>query len=71
MSKPMVDTDKKYEELKRELFNWGNDYIEEFLGYAEDLSGRSKDEIENLMDETYAQMPDDVLEEFFEKFLIK
>lgn len=69
----MDNDERKYEELKRELFIWGNDYIEEFLGYPEDLvlADYSKDEIENLMDETYAQMPDDVLEEFFEKFNIK
>lgn len=69
----MDNDERKYEELKRELFIWGNDYIEEFLGYPADLvlSDYSKDEIENLMDETYAQMPDDVLEEFFEKFNIK
>lgn len=67
----MDNDERKYEELKRELFIWGNDYIEEFLGYSDDVYGLSKDEIENLMDEAYAQMPDDVLEEFFEKFNIK
>ncbi len=69
----MDNDERKYEELKRELFMWGNDYIEEFLGYPADLvlADYSKDEIENLMDETYAQMTDDVLEEFFEKFNIR
>ena len=66
-----MDDERKFEELKRELFIWGNDYIEEFLGYSDDVYDLSKDEIENLMDETYVQMPDDVLEEFYEKFLIK
>lgn len=66
-----IDDERKYEELKRELFMWGNDRIEEFLGYSEDVAGLSKDEIENLMDETYAQMPDDVLMEFYEKYNIK
>ena len=67
----MDNDERKYEELKRELFMWGNDYIEEFLGYSDDVDGLSKDAIEKLMDETYAQMPDDVLEEFFEKYNIK
>ena len=69
----MNNDERKYEKLKKELFICGNDYIEEFLGYPADLvlTDYSKDEIENLMDETYAQMPDDVLEEFFEKFNIK
>lgn len=67
----MDNDERKYKELKRELFIWGNDYIEEFLGYSDDVDRLSKDEIENLMDEAYAQMPDDVLEEFFEKFNIK
>lgn len=67
----MDNDERKYNELKRELFIWGDDYIEEFLGYSDDVDRLSKDEIENLMDETYAQMPDDVLEEFFLKFNIK
>ena len=63
--------DGKYEQLKRELFMLGNSYIEEFLGFSFDITGLSKDAIEKLMDETYAQMPDDVLEEFYEKYLSK
>ncbi len=63
--------DEKYEQLKRELFMLGNSYIEEFLGFSDDITGLSKDAIEKLMDETYAQMPDDVLEEFYEKYLSK
>lgn len=63
--------DGKYEQLKRELFMLGNSYIEEFLGFSDDITGLSKDAIEKLMDETYAQMPDDVLEEFYEKYLSK
>ena len=41
----MNDDERKYEELKKELFIWGNDYIEEFLGYPGDLvlSDYSKD----------------------------
>ena len=30
--KVVDDMDKRFEELKRELFDWGYDYIEEFLG---------------------------------------
>lgn len=60
----------KYEKLKKQLFIWGKDRIEEFLGYSDNITGLSKDAIENLMDETYSQMPDDVLEEFYQKYLI-
>ena len=60
----------KFEELKKELFNWGRDYIEEFLGYEYDYD-LSKDEIDCLMDEVYEQMPAETIEEFYEKFLIK
>ena len=63
--------EKRFEELKRELFMRGKDCIEEFLGFSDDISGLSKDEVENLMDETYAQMPGDVLQEFYEQFNIK
>lgn len=62
--------DKRFEELKRELFNWGTDYIEEFLGYEIDYDW-SKDTIDNAMDEAYEQMPEEELEVFYQKFLIK
>ena len=62
---------KRFEELKESLFSWGNDYIEEFLGYSEDIEGMSRSEIEKLMDNTYEQMPNDELEVFYEKFNIK
>lgn len=63
--------DKRFEELKKALFDWGNDYIEEFLGYSEDVAGMSRSEIEELMDDTYSQMPDEELEEFYQKFCIE
>ena len=62
--------DKRFEELKRELFNWGIDYIEEFLGFEIDYDWE-KDTIDNAMDEVYEQMPDDELEVFYEKFCIE
>lgn len=61
--------DKRFEELKRELFSWGLDYIEEFLGFEAD--GYSSDELENLMDQVYENMPEDELEEFYAKFCIE
>ncbi len=61
---------KRYEELKKALFMAGNDYIEEFLGFSDDVYDKNKDEIERLMDETYDQMPDDILEEFYQKYNI-
>ena len=60
---------KRFEELKRELFNWGLDYIEEFLGFEAD--GYSSDELENLMDQAYENMSEDELEEFYAKFCIE
>jgi hypothetical protein len=61
---------KKFEELKSALFNWGNDYIEEFLGSEYD-SDWDKDTIDNAMDEVYMQMPEEELNKFYEKFNIK
>lgn len=58
----------RYEKLKEMLFGWGNDYIEEFLGYSVDIGGMNRSEIEELMDETYDQMPEEILQEFYEKF---
>lgn len=60
--------DKKFEKLKTALFNWGTDYIEEFLGF-EINSDWEKDTIDNAMDEVYQQMPEEELEEFYQKFL--
>ena len=45
--KVVDDMDKRYEELKRELFDWGYDYIEEFLGCEIDYDW-DKDTIDNL-----------------------
>ena len=61
--------DKRFEELKSELFNWGYDYIEEFLGYEIDYDWE-KDTLDNLMDEVYQQMPEEELEVFYMKFCI-
>lgn len=68
----MNNMDKRFEELKRKLFDWGTDYIEEFLGYEYDIDDDwSKDAIDNAMNETYEQMPEEELEVFYQKFLIK
>ena len=64
------DMDKRFEELKRELFDWGYDYIEEFLGCEIDYDW-DKDTIDNLMDEVYQQMPEEELEVFYQKFCIE
>lgn len=60
----------RFEKLKKELFNYGTDYIEEFLGYEID-SDWEKDVVDNLMDEVYKQMPEEELEVFYEKFCIE
>ena len=60
--------DRRFNELKRELFNWGLDYIEEFLGFEAD--GYSSDELENLMDQRYEDISEEELEEFYDKFMI-
>lgn len=60
--------DDRFERLKSELFNWGLDYIEEFLGFEAD--GWDKDVLDGLLDEAYVQMPEDILEEFYRKFKI-
>lgn len=61
---------KRFEELKKELFDWGYDYIEEFLGFEIDYNW-DKDTIDNLMDEVYEQMPKEKLEVFYQKFNIE
>lgn len=61
--------DKRFEELKSELFMWGQDRIEEFLGYEID-SNWDKDTIDNALDEAYVQMPEEELEVFYQQYLI-
>lgn len=61
---------KRFEELKSTLFNWGIDYIEEFLGFEVNPNWE-KDTIDNAMDEVYEQMPEEELEKFYKKFCIK
>lgn len=61
--------DEKFEALKTELFLNGSEAITDFLGFEYDPDS-SKDEIENLMDEVYAQIPDEELEQFFDKYSI-
>lgn len=60
----------RFEKLKSALFNWGNDYIEEFLGFEYDPDW-DKDTIDNAMDEVYQQMDAEDLEKFYEKFCIE
>ena len=61
----------RYEKLKEILFDWGNDYIEEFLGYLVDITNdMSRSEIEELMDDVYDKISEEVLQEFYDKFEI-
>ena len=61
--------DKRFEELKSELFNCGTDYIEGFLGFEID-SDWEEDTIDNAMNAVYEQMPEEELEVFYQKFNI-
>lgn len=61
--------DKKFENLKSALFDWGTDYIEEFLGFEIDTDWE-RDTIDNAMNEVYEQMPEEEIRMFYEKFLI-
>lgn len=63
--------DKRFEDLKKAIFNMGHtDYIEEFLGHEISSTDYSKDELDNLMDEAYEQMPDEILNEFYAKYCL-
>lgn len=60
--------DKRFEDFKKRVFNMGPDYVEEFLGYQVDAAEYSKDELDNLMDEVYQQMPEEELDVFYAKY---
>lgn len=59
----------RWETLKSQLFDWGRDYIEEFLGQELDY-GWEKDTVDNLLDEVWEQMPEEELEVFMQKFCV-
>lgn len=64
-----VMADVRFEELKAELFNCGQEAIEDFLGHEID-SDEDKDVIDRRMDMVYEQMPDEELVKFYEKYQI-
>ena len=51
------------DKLKKAIFNSGILAAEEFCGM--DLSGYDKDSIDNIMNQVIDQMPDDILEEYY------
>lgn len=59
-------SDKRFEQLKDELFMSGVDAIEEFIGT--DPTDWDNDTIDNMMDETYEQMPEEELNKFYEDY---
>ena len=62
--------DRRFEELKAALFDWGRDYIEEFLGY-EYPNGEDPGVTESRMDAAREDMDEETLEDFFRRFLIE
>ena len=58
---------KRFETLKKELFFYGTEAIEDFLGF-EIPEGWDKDTIEAAMDEVWEQMPEEELNKFYEKY---
>ena len=60
----------RFAKLKSELLAWGESYIQEFVGGSVDISGLDFYELNKLMDEAYAQMPEEELEKFYKKFMI-
>jgi hypothetical protein len=63
-------TDERFEALKDKLFAEGLDAISDFLGYECDPDW-DDDMVENAMDEAYAQIPDNELEEFYRAYHLK
>lgn len=58
-----------FEKLKRELFMCGTDAIDDFLGF--ECTETDKDVIDHMMDDIAGQMPDDILQEFYDKYCAK
>lgn len=60
----------RFAKLKSELLAWGEDSVQEFVGHSVDISKLDFYELNKLMDEAYAQMPEEELEKFYKKFMI-
>lgn len=56
-----------FEALKKDIWTAGWDSIEDFLGFEVDRSA-DKDTVENMLDEVYNQMPEEVYNRFAEKY---
>lgn len=61
-----MDNNKNYEKLSSALFMKGHSAIEDFLGY-DYPDDEDKAVTENRIQEVYEQMPEDVLDNFYEK----
>lgn len=59
---------KKFERLKAELFKYGPIDIMDFLGFEYDENW-DRDTIENEMNQVYDQMPQEILDCFYKKYL--
>lgn len=57
----------KWEALKSELFANGMYAIDDFIGY--ECPYNDKDTIDNLLDEIAEQMPDEIMDVYFNKYL--
>lgn len=62
--------DKRFAELKAALFDWGRDYIEEFLGYEYPF-GEDPGVTEARMDAVYRDSDEETLEDFYRRFCIE
>lgn len=64
-----MDPEKRFEQLKRTLFDAGQDAIEAFLGYGISLD-EDKDITNNRLDIAYDGMSPEELEEFYSQYNI-
>lgn len=68
--KPEEDTRRQWKDLKSALLNAGWKAIEEFVGTNLPPHPFADGELEDLLDLTYIQMPEDVLQGFLKKYEI-
>lgn len=61
--------DEKWQTLKQELFVYGAEALEDFIGTELD-ENLEKDSIEKMLDEIADQMPDEELYEFYSKYCL-
>lgn len=66
MKKQVFREPQNFEEFKKVLFMHGHEAVEDFLGF--ETEEEDKDALDDLLDQVYEQMPEDIYHAFVQKY---